>query len=148
VHVPLRILPCLAHPDVWMHPDRQPDGAACYEYILLYVDNALAIGVYGEKMLREEIGQYFELKEELNGPPTIYLGGKMRQVILDIGMKAWGISLSQYVQAAVNNFEKYLEEQGSNLPKKADTPMRTSYCPMLDVSPELDPKESINSACL
>jgi hypothetical protein len=133
---------CLADPDVWMLPAGQPDGAACYEYILLYVDNALAIGVNAEKMLREEIGRYFELKEESIGPPTLYLGGKMRQVILDNGMKAWGISSSQYVQAAAANVEKYLEEQGSSLPGKADTPMRTSYCRMLDVSPELDSRES------
>jgi hypothetical protein len=134
--------PCLADPDVWMRPARQPDGTACYEYILLYVDDALAIGVDAEKMLREEIGRYFELKEESIGPPTIYLGGRMRHVILDNGMKAWGISSSQYVQAAVRNVEIYLEERGSHLPKKADTPMRTSYCPMLDVSSELGTEES------
>jgi hypothetical protein len=134
--------PCLEDPDVWMRPAQQPDGAACYEYILLYVDNALAIGINAEKMLREEIGRYFELKEESIGTPTIYLGGKMRQVILDNRMKAWGISSSQYVQVAVANVEKYLEEQGSSLPRKADTPMRTSYCPMLDVSSELDSRKS------
>jgi hypothetical protein len=115
--------PCLADPDVWMHPARQPDGAACYAYILIYVDDALAIGVNAKKMLREEIGRYFELKEESIGTPKLYLGGKMRQVILDNGMKAWGIRSSQYVQAAINNVEKYLEEQGSSLPRKADTPM-------------------------
>lgn len=65
----------------------------------------------------------------------------MRQVILDNGMKAWGISLSQYVQAAVNNVEKYLKDKGQCLPKKADTPMPTSYCPMMDVSAKLDAEE-------
>jgi hypothetical protein len=48
--------PCLADPDVWMRPAKQSDGTSCYEYILLYVDDALAIGVNAEKMLREEIG--------------------------------------------------------------------------------------------
>jgi hypothetical protein len=134
--------PCMADPDVWMRLAKQPDGTSCYEYILLFVDDALAIGVNAEKMLREEIGRYFKLKQESIGPPTIYLGGRMRQVVLENGMKAWGIILSQYVQAAVKNVEKYLEERGSHLPRKADTPMRTSYCPMLDVSPELGPEES------
>jgi hypothetical protein len=133
--------PCLADPDVWMRSAKQPDGSACWEYILLYVNDALAIGVNAEKMLREEIGRYFELKEASIGPPKIYLGGRMRQVILDNGMKVWGISLSQYVQSAVNNVEKYLKEKGQCLPKKADTPMRTSYCPMLDVSAKLDAEE-------
>jgi hypothetical protein len=133
--------PCLADPDVWMRSAKQPDGSACWEYILLYVNDALAIGVNAEKMLREEIGRYFELKEASIGPPKIYLGGRMPQVILDNGMKAWGISSSQYVQSAVNNVEKYLKEKGKGLPKKADTPMRTLYCPMLDVSAELDAEE-------
>lgn len=93
-------------------------------------------------MLREEIGQYFELKEASTGPPKIYLGGRMRLVELENGVKAWGIRLSQYVQAAVKNVENYLDERGSHLMKKADTPMRTSYRPMLDVSPELGPEES------
>jgi hypothetical protein len=112
--------PCLADPDVWMRSAKQPDGSACWEYILLYVNDALAIGVNAEKMLREEIGCYFELKEASIGPPKIYLGGRMCQVILDNGMKVWGISLSQYVQSAVNNVEKYLKEKGQCLPKKAD----------------------------
>lgn len=29
------------------------------------------------KMLRNELGMYFELKEESIGPPTIYLGEKL-----------------------------------------------------------------------
>jgi hypothetical protein len=64
-------------------------------------------GVNAEKMQREEIGQYFELTEVSIGPPTIYLGGRMRQVILDNSMNAWRISSSQYVQAAMKNAEKY-----------------------------------------
>jgi hypothetical protein len=43
--------PCLADPDVWMRPATKPDGNICNEYILLYVDDALAIGVEAEKML-------------------------------------------------------------------------------------------------
>jgi hypothetical protein len=133
---------CRADPDVWMRPAIKPDGTECYEYILLYVDDALAIGVDAENMLRREIGRYFELKEESIGPPKIYLGGQMQLVELSNGAKAWGISSSQYVQAAVNNVEKYLQEHDGKLPKKADTPMRTSYSPELDDSEELEPQES------
>ena len=48
--------PCLADPDVWMRPGLRSDGSECNEYILLYVDDALAIGVDAEKMLRNEVG--------------------------------------------------------------------------------------------
>jgi hypothetical protein len=126
----LGYMPCLADPDVWMRSAKQPDGSACWEYILLYVNDALAIWVNAEKMLREEIGRYFELKEASIGPPKIYLGRRMCQVILDNGMKAWGISLSQYVQAAVNNVEKYLKEKGNVCQRRLTRPCRhpTAQC--------------------
>ena len=137
----LGFTPCLADPDVWMRPAKHTDGSECYEYILLYVDDALAVGVNAEKMLRREIGQYFEMKEESIGPPKIYLGGRMREVVLENGVKAWGISSSQYVQSAVKNVESYLETIGQKLPGKADTPIQTSYRPELDVTEELGPKD-------
>jgi len=133
--------PCLADPDVWIRPAKQPDGTDCYEYILLYVDDALAIGVDAEKMLKEEVGRFFELKQDSIGPPKIYLGARMREVVLENGVKAWGISSSQYVQAAVKNVEKYLEILGKKLPAKAETPMQTSYRPELDVTEELGAQE-------
>ena len=32
---------CPADPDVWMRPAIKSDGSKCYEYVLLYVDDAL-----------------------------------------------------------------------------------------------------------
>ena len=134
--------PCLADPDVWMRPGLRSDGSECNEYILLYVDDALAIGVDAEKMLRNEVGKYFELKPDSVGPPKLYLGGRMSEVVLDNGVRAWSISSSQYVQNAVKNVEKHLAEQGLKLPNKADTPIQTSYRPELDVTDELSPKDA------
>jgi hypothetical protein len=45
------------------------------------------------------------MKEESIGPPTLYLGGRSREVELANGVIAWAISASQYVQAAVKNKE-------------------------------------------
>eukprot|EP00957_Ditylum_brightwellii_P032181 2439896-Ditylum_brightwellii.AAC.1 len=42
---------CPTDPDVWMRPAIQSDGSKYYEYILLYVDDALAIGEQPEKFL-------------------------------------------------------------------------------------------------
>lgn len=132
---------CVADPDVWYRPAVKPDGTKCYEYILLYVDDVLAIGIDAQAMLTQ-IGTYFELKPESIGPPKIYLGSQLRLVELENGQKAWGISSSKYVQAAVQNVEDYLKQKGKQLVKKADTPMTTAYVPELDVSPELDPDEA------
>jgi len=71
----LNFVPCLADPDVWMRPAKKANGSSYYEYILLYTDDALCVSESPERVLREEIGKYFELKEESIGPPKIYLGG-------------------------------------------------------------------------
>ena len=136
---------CPADPDVWLRPSIKADGSTYYTYILLYTDDALVIGEHAEKVLRQELGKYFRLKEKSIGPPDIYLGGKMREVVLDNGVKAWAFGSSQYVHAAVKNVEDYLAKQPKpqryTMPSKAETPLRTTYRAELDVTPELKPLE-------
>jgi hypothetical protein len=69
-----------------------------------------------EAILRQELGKYFTLKEASIDPPDIYLGGKMRQVVLENEVKAWSFSSSQYVQEAVSNVLKYLTKKGKKFP--------------------------------
>jgi hypothetical protein len=71
----------------------------------------------------------------------------VRKVQLDNGVKCWAFSSSQYVQTAVKNVEEYLSKRDDvnwKLPTKAETPLQTSYCPELDVSPELKPTNAVN----
>jgi hypothetical protein len=46
-----------------MRSAMKSDGAEVYEYVLLYTDDALSIGVEieAESILKKEIGKYFEL---------------------------------------------------------------------------------------
>ena len=130
---------CLADPDVWMRPAIKSDGNTYYEYILLYVDDTLMVSENAESILRNELGRYFHLKEESIGPPTVYLGGRVRKVQLENGVWAWSFSLSQYVQSAVKNVEEYIGKSKNShlkIPSKAETPLTTSYRPELDVSPD------------
>jgi hypothetical protein len=137
---------CPADPDVWMRPALKSDGSTCYEYVLIYTDDALVISENAEKILRTEIGRYFELKEESIGPPTIYLGARIRKVVLENGVEAWASSSSQYVQSAVKNVEEYVNRDENKtrwkLPRKAETPLSTTYRPELDVSEELNATDS------
>ena len=97
-----------------------------------------------EKVLRHELRRYFNLKEKSIGPPKIYLGGSVRKVKLENGVECWAFGSSQYVQAAVKNVEEYLAKQVTErwkLPTKVETPLRTTYRPELDVSPELGSTE-------
>ena len=141
----LKFSSCLADPDVWMRPAEKSDGTTYDGYVLLYVDDALVISENAEEILREEIGKYFELKEESIGCPSLYLGGRVHQVKLDNGVNAWSFSSSQYIQTAVKNVEEWLSKRGDGrwkLPSKAETPMQSRYQPELDISPELSTEES------
>ena len=130
---------CPADPDVWIRPDMKADGSSYYEYTLLYTDDDIVISENAEEILRNKLGKYFELKPSSIGPPSLYLGSRVRKVSLDNGFKAWAFSPSQYVQAAVKNVKSYLDEQEKfKMPCKAETPMKTSYRPELDTTPELD----------
>ena len=136
---------CLADPNMWMRPAIKSDGNTSYEYILLYVDDALVVSENAESILRNELGRYFHLKEESIGPPTIYLGGRVRKVQLENGVWAWSFSSSQYVQSALKNVEAYVRRPKNShlkIPSKAETPLTTSYRPELDVSSELTPRDS------
>ena len=108
---------CPADPDVWMRPAIKSDGTKCYDYVLLYVDDALVVSENVESILRNELGRYFEQKEESIGPPDHYLGGKVRKVQLENGLYAWEFSSSQYVQTAVKNVEAYLDSQDNKVGK-------------------------------
>ena len=61
---------CPADPDVWMRPAIKSDGSKCYDYVL---DDALVVSENAESILRNELGRYFELKEESIGPPRSLL---------------------------------------------------------------------------
>ena len=132
---------CKADADLWFCPATCANGIEYYQYVLLYTDDALAIAEDAESILRNEIGKYFELKQESIGPPKIYLGGHMKKVELKNGQHCLAFSTSQYVQAAVKNVEEYIAKHGWKLPR-ANTPLRTTYRPELDLTNELDKIDS------
>ena len=80
------------------------------------------------------------IKQESIGPPQIYLWGHVQKVMLENGMSAWSFSTSQYVQGTVKNVEAYICNNATGqwkLPAKAETPLRATYRPEPDLSPEL-----------
>ena len=55
------------------------------------------------------------------GDPDIYLGAKLREVTLNIGVTCWSMSSAKYVKDAIRNVKEYIEEHlgGMKLKKKA-----------------------------
>ena len=92
--------PCHADPDLWMRQGIRDNGEEYWEYMLLYVDDALAIQEHAKQAI-DELGKYFQIKEGSVGPPKLYLGGRVSTVRLPNGVEAYAISTSRYVQEAV-----------------------------------------------
>jgi hypothetical protein len=85
------------------------------------------------------IHKQFPLKKISVGNPNIYLGAKLRKEVLENGVEAWSMCSSKYVQEAVSNVKKYLQEKESGQPwlKKASTLFAKGYRPEIDILPEL-----------
>ena len=133
---------CMADPDLWYKPEVRPeDGHAYYAYILLYVDDCLAVHHNASEALKE-LDRYFQMKLGSIGDPEFYLGAKIKKTRLQNGVEAWGMSSSKYIQAAVENVKDYLKPKGKQLPSKAATPMKSGYQPEMDTSDELDHEEA------
>ena len=79
--------PCLVNPNVWMHEPQKANGSSYWEYVLLYVEDALMISDNAQESLEEDIKKYFTMKPGSIGPPTIYLGGHMHKFTLENGVK-------------------------------------------------------------
>ena len=135
--------PCKADPDLWMKEQTNKAGTDYYSYILCYVDDLLVLH-HDPKKVMDRINKHLPLKPDSVGPPTFYLGAKLKKHTFKSGRQAWGLSASKYVQEAVKNCQAYVS---SNLPdyflvKKAENPFPVEYSPDDDVSPLLDPGEA------
>ena len=92
----LEYVPCQADPNLWMKPAVRSDGFEYWEYVLLYVDDVLAIGEHPQEVLMK-IDKYFGLKPGSLADPSQYLGAKARPMTMENGVMCWAMSGSQYV---------------------------------------------------
>ena len=131
-----------ADPDVWFHEGKRKNGEIMYTYVLLHTDNCPVILDRAEAILCDEISRYFVLKEELIGPPSQYLGGKLHKVTLENGIDEWAFGSAHYVNATVDNVDTYLKSKEEKLVAQAPAPLSNGYRPAIDVSSELQPAEA------
>jgi hypothetical protein len=121
---------CIADPDVWMRPASKPDGEEYYEYILMYVDDILAIS-YSPMPTMEEIQRMIKFKNDAIEEPSNYLGAKLQRKEIN-GVTCWTITSTDYVKAAIENVEEGIHDKNWKLPTKVTTPMTNAYVPELD----------------
>ena len=110
----------------------------CYGYVLLYVDDCLAISHDATSVL-QRLDNFFQMKPGSIGDPDIYLGAKLREVMLSNGVKCWSMLSAKYVKDAICNIKDYIEKNldSMKLMKKASHSWPSNYMAEDDESPEL-----------
>jgi hypothetical protein len=130
----------VADPDVWLRPASRADGEQYYEYILMYVDNILAISA-DPMPIMEDIQRMVKFKNDKIAVPPNYLGAKLLRKNIN-GIDCWSITSLDYVKATVETVEEGIEGKKWKLYSKAKTPMTRSFVPELDGTPKLDANET------
>ena len=113
------------------------DKSPYWEFVLLYMDDALCISTDPKSVLEKEIRKYWTLKAGSLGPLSISLGNKVSKVTLENGIATWSFSSLQYIQNAIKNVEIYLRKSNRKLPSYAPSPFKIGYRPEIDTSPVL-----------
>ena len=121
-----------------MKKPRKYNGTEYYEYMLLYVDNCLAISETPKEAVLQ-LDKLFKMQPSSTDPTNIYLVDKVNKMHLPNMAEAWTFSSSQYVQEAVSNVRKFLQDlDGSMFSMNINNLLSNGYRTELDSSLELD----------
>ena len=95
--------------------------------MLLYVNDFRAISESPKEAVLE-LDKIFKMKPNYIAHPDIYLGVKVKKMRLLNMMESCNFSSSQYVQEAVSNVEKFLQDLvGSILSMKINIPLSNHH---------------------
>ena len=127
--------PCLADPNVWMHPATKPDGTPYYEYVLCYVDDVLIISMDPDG-IANELKEHFVLKEVLDPAEKQqhYLGTTIGKYNFLDGSYGWYMLAKEYLSHAIPAVEAIWDKK---LYQKASLLLMVDYHPEFDISPLL-----------
>ena len=75
-----------ADPDVWLRTAIKPDGEEYYEYVLMCVDEILAISIDPTEILKSMEVKTVKYKNGKIAPPEMYLGARMKKKIINGNM--------------------------------------------------------------
>ena len=104
-----------------------------YEYVLIYVDDVLAIS-HEPNVIMNALTKIYWRREPPKAPKR-YLGPNIGEYEFADGGKAWYQSSDDYIKADVKNVDKELEDDGQPpLSKKTSCVLPKDYKPELDLT--------------
>ena len=129
----LGYLPCRADENVYMKPKRKPNGTKYWAYLLVYVDDCLAVDHMPNDVM-EKLMKEYKLKNDEFGEPKRYLGANVGLYELDDNKKYWSMSAHDYLQQACKTVRELTEKEGRRWISKRKNVMIEAYRPECDVS--------------
>lgn len=129
---------CKADYDVWLRPNRKQDGFEYYEYVLIFVDDILAIS-HEPMETMTKLAELYELKNDSIVKPDRYLGGNVGTYDLPDGTTCWYTSAEDYLSGALVNIKDALRQEGLVLAtgRSTERPYPEKYRPEVDITDEL-----------
>ena len=103
---------CKSDPDIWVTLEQKDDGYNYWEYVLLYVDDILAISL-DPKVIVIKIPHMIILNNDKIEVPYIYLGEQLElEPLSDI--QFWTIINVDYINDAIYNVEEEIKTKGGS----------------------------------
>ena len=101
--------PTMVYPKVWIRSPMRLDGYKYYEMILVYVNNIMIVYHLGDEVARK-IGNFYKIKEGIQGLPTWYLGADTEKIQIKHGCEIWKTSSRYYITNDIETVEALLLE--------------------------------------
>ena len=109
-------------------PAIKPDGDEYYEYVLMYVDDILAISIDPTEILKSMEGKTVKYKNGKIAPPEMYLGARLKREMIN-GNMCCTITSDENVIAALQTIKDKITRKPWNMPKTADKPRTNLFVP-------------------
>ena len=98
--------PSRADVDMWLRRQKRPDGTEYYEYIVVYVDDAIIISHDPKSIIKDLEVRPYPLKG--GGAPDVYLGATIGRYKFKDDTSTWYMSSTQYLKNALVTIEEKL----------------------------------------
>ena len=109
-----------ANPDVWLHPVTKVNRDKYYKYVLIYVDDILALSKNPKKIM-EYLESKYTLKEGSVKEPDQYLGALILKWMIkgleDSDKPHWAMVPDVYIKCAIANVKMELHNASLELTK-------------------------------
>ena len=136
---------CITDPDVWMKPQTNKEGYKYWSYMLVYVDDCLALH-HDPGPVMEELKSRYKLNNDTYGEPKRYLGANVEKYQVPLKEKTyWSMHAHDYVVESCRMVRGWSVNDDRKFKNNCEDAMYVKYCPEIDISAELGDDQATQS---